>query len=221
LRAASAVELKLRIELERNGSPFLIYRDGAGAQRLVALDAQHPALGIGRQESLEISIEWDPEVSRVHAALERVGVEWTLVDYGSARNGTFVNGERLHGRRRLKDGDLIRAGSTTIAFLSPQARSPSQATVTGQDGDGPQLSDAQRRVLVALCRPLLTGRYGVPASNQEIARELIVGVETVKSHVRALFEAFGIADLPQNRKRAELARQAIERGAVSDDDIAA
>ena len=42
-----------------------------------------------------------------------------------------------------------------------------------------------------------------------------MGVETVKSHMHALFELFELGDMPQNRKRAELVRRAFERGAVS------
>ena len=45
-------------------------------------------------------------------------------------------------------------------------------------------------------------------------QELFLGVETVKSHLRIMFELFGVADLPQNRKRSELARRAIEMGVV-------
>ena len=54
-------------------------------------------------------------------------------------------------------------------------------------------------------------------SNREIAEELFLGVETVKSHLRAMFELFGLGDLPQNRKRAELARRAAETGLVRAD----
>ena len=35
------------------------------------------------------------------------------MDDGLSRNGTFVNGERLSGRRRLTDGDTLRFGGTT------------------------------------------------------------------------------------------------------------
>ena len=70
-------------------------------------------------------------------------------------------------------------------------------------------------MLVALCRPLLADQFAGPASNREIAEALYVSVETVKSHLHVLFERFGIGDVPQNRKRAELARRAIERGAVA------
>jgi DNA-binding NarL/FixJ family response regulator len=70
-------------------------------------------------------------------------------------------------------------------------------------------------VLALLCRPLLADPFAGPASNREIADALYVSVETVKSHLHVLFDRFGIGDVPQNRKRAELARRAIESGAVA------
>ena len=69
-------------------------------------------------------------------------------------------------------------------------------------------------MLHALCAPVVEDRFAAPPSNREIAAELYLGVETVKSHLHALFELFGIGDMPQNRKRAELVRLAFERGAV-------
>ena len=68
--------------------------------------------------------------------------------------------------------------------------------------DRASLSEAQRRVLVALCRPFkdATG-YVTPATNQQIADELFLSVDAVKTHLRALFAKFGIEDLPQNQKR--------------------
>jgi DNA-binding NarL/FixJ family response regulator len=41
----------------------------------------------------------------------------------------------------------------------------------------------------------------------------------VKTHIRALFAKLDVEDLPQNRKRAELARRAIEAGLVSARDL--
>ena len=40
----------------------------------------------------------------------------------------------------------------------------------------------------------------------------MVSVDTVKGHLHALFELFGVRDMPQNRKRAELVRRVFERG---------
>jgi DNA-binding CsgD family transcriptional regulator len=70
-------------------------------------------------------------------------------------------------------------------------------------------------VLVALRRPLAAARFATAPSNRELAAELCISVETVKFHLHALFELFGIADLPQHRKRAALARLALEQGAVA------
>ena len=44
-----------------------------------------------------LSLDFDPEVSRVHAELERLGDDWTVADDGLSRNGSFVNGERVVG----------------------------------------------------------------------------------------------------------------------------
>ena len=37
--ARSGGEVKARLDAERRGRPFLVLRDGAGGQRIVALDA--------------------------------------------------------------------------------------------------------------------------------------------------------------------------------------
>jgi DNA-binding NarL/FixJ family response regulator len=70
-------------------------------------------------------------------------------------------------------------------------------------------------VLEALCAPVREDRFVPPASNREIADRLVLSVETVKSHLQALFEHFGVQDLPPTRKRSELVRHAFERGAVA------
>ena len=63
-------------------------------------------------------------------------------------------------------------------------------------------------MLAALCRPLDGRGYAAPASNQQIADELVLSVETVKGTLTALFERFGLEELPQNQKRAALAVRA-------------
>ena len=218
LRAASAGELQERLDAARRDEPFVLYRDADERQHIVVLEGD-ARLCIGRQAASDVALPWDSAVSRVHAALERVGDEWTLVDDGSSRNGSFVNGDRVHGRRRLCDGDLIRVGVTTIAYVVPRQRAESSSTIAATSTGVPFLTAAQRRVLVALCRPIVEGSFGAPSSNQQIAAELVVGVETVKTHMQALFEAFGVQGLPQNRKRAELARLAVRRGAVREDEL--
>jgi DNA-binding NarL/FixJ family response regulator len=108
-----------------------------------------------------------------------------------------------------------------MAYIVARERESSSSTVAATLTGAPVLTAAQRRVLVALCRPLVEGRFGAPSSNQQIAAELVLGVETVKTHLHALFEVFGVQKLPQNQKRAELARRALQRGAVREDELLA
>ena len=212
LHHATPRELKARIEARVRAVPFLLYRDAAGEQQLLELDASR--MTIGRQAGSAVALLWDEAVSRVHAQLERLGDEWTVVDEESSRNGTWLNGARIRGRHRLRDGDVIRVGSTSLAFNAPGS-DESVRTVTSGGEPAPVVSDAQRRVLVALCRPYAAGPFAAPASNQQIAEELVLGVETIKTHMRALFEAFGVEELPQHQKRAQLAGLALRGGVVS------
>jgi pSer/pThr/pTyr-binding forkhead associated (FHA) protein len=216
--AASPAELAERLAAERHGEPFLVYRDGDGHQALVALgDASR--LTIGRRAGNDIRIAWDPTVSSSHAALERVGADWSVLDDGLSRHGTFVNGDRVTGRRRLANGDVIFVGATALAFRAPQ-RLQTSATADLPAGAGPvSLTPAQRRVLIALCRPFKDAAYASPAGNRQIAAELVVTVDAVKARLRELFDAFGVADLPQNEKRAALAVEALRRGVVQPRDL--
>jgi pSer/pThr/pTyr-binding forkhead associated (FHA) protein len=218
--AASPRDLRERIAAERRGTPFLLFRRNDDEQVIVDLDAAGERVTIGRRPSNDVALDWDSEVSRVHAALERTGEEWTLVDDGLSHNGTFVGGERVTARRRLRDGDVIAIGATTIAFCASAHSSSSMATVTSV---GPHvvelLTPAQRRVLIALCRPYKDATFSTPATNQQIADELVVSVDAVKSNLRALFSAFGVDDLPQNQKRASLALRALRTGVVSRRDL--
>ena len=218
LHSATPRELKARIEAERDGTPFLVYRCADGSQAIVALGELGDRLTIGRREGNDIVVSWDGEVSRVHAALERVGPDWLIADDGLSHNGTYVNGDRVTGRRRLRDGDVIAVGATTLAFVAPEE--PSQPTATTpRPHVGSALTPAQRRVLVALCRPYANGPYATPSSNREIADELVVGTDAVKGTLRELFALFCVDDLPQNRKRAALAEAALRSGAVGRHDL--
>lgn len=182
-------------------------------------DGWQPTI-VGRGMSCDVCLGWDEKVSRVHAQLERLGDDWTVGDDGLSRNGTFVNGERLVGRHRLSDGDVMRCGKTSIAYRAPAPATAS--TVIGTSLVAPALSDAQRRVLVALCRPYRGGGgYATPATNRQIADELVLSVEAVKTHLRSLFQRFGVEDLPQNVKRTRLAELALQTGAINARDFEA
>ena len=216
--SATPAELRERIEAERRGRPFLVFRDGDGAQRLLDL-AVLERVSIGRGSGNELSLPWDTEVSRLHAELERIAGEWTVSDDGLSRNGTYVNGARISGRTRLRDGDVLRVGQTVIAYRRPEAEDSMPTQVAGNRLVLADLPPTQRQVLVALARPYKHDEFAVPATNQEIADELHLSVDAVKSHLRTLFQRFGIEHLPQNQKRSRLVAEALQAGVVSTRDL--
>jgi hypothetical protein len=216
--ASTPAELKERLEAERRGTPFLLFRDDAGRQRIVELDEGGP-LTVGRRPENDIALPWDHEVSRVHAQLERVGRDWSLVDDGISRNGSYVNGERLDRRCRLRDGDRLCFGETPMLFRAPGDAEASSTAAVSTSAAAIPLTDVERRVLVALCRPLAASAYAAPATNREIADEVHLSVDAVKAHLRVVFERAGLADLPQNQKRARLAAIALVNGLVRQRDF--
>jgi pSer/pThr/pTyr-binding forkhead associated (FHA) protein len=220
VHASSAVELKQRLEAERNGLAFLVLRDADGHQHLHPLGATDRRVTIGRHGAADVGLPWDASVSAIHAELEPIGNGWGIVDGGLSRNGTFVNGKRLQDRYRLSDGDTLRFGKTLAVYRFPQVTTDESTALASTPVEAGNISPAQRRVLVALCRPLKQADgYVSPASNRQIADELFLGIDGVKTQMKALFATFSVEDLPQNQKRARLAQLAFESGVVSERDL--
>jgi hypothetical protein len=220
IHASTPTELRERIEAERRGAPFLVYRDVDGRQQLFDLvDAKR--LSLGRKPDNDIVLDWDRGVSRVHAELELVGGEWTVIDDGLSQNGTYVNEERVTGRRRIHDGDMLRLGDTRIVFSAPFERHTGQTSALASTApEIASLTATQKAVLVALCRPFRhAGSFATPATNKEIAAELHFELDTVKGHLRVLFQKFGIGDVAQNQKRAQLVWRAFQTGVVTPRDL--
>jgi hypothetical protein len=215
LHRSTPAELKARLEAERRGVPFLLLYDGAGRQVLHELAPDGAPVTIGRGEGCGVELGWDREVSRLHAQLEPVGPHWVLVDDGLSRNGSFVNGERVVGRRRLRDGDRLCFGETPVIYRDGGAAGASSTIGVTTGPATVPLSPTQRRILVALCRPLRDSAFATPPTNREIADEVALSVDAVKAHLRVLFERFGLEALPQNQKRARLAALALLQGIVT------
>jgi hypothetical protein len=218
--AASAAELKAQIEAEREGLPFLIYRDGDGKHSLHVLADAHDRVSLGRRTSADVPLAWDDEVSRLHAELVRSGDDWTLTDDGLSLNGSFVNGKPVRGRCRLRDGDAVRVGATVLVFRNPRDGESSATLPSAELRKVVSLTPSQRRVLVALCRPFKeSAMFATPPTNDQIAGELFLSVDAVKKHLRALFEKFGVEHLPQNEKRARLVERAFAGGFISEREL--
>ena len=116
--ASTPSELQERLAAERSDAPFVELRDGDGIQHLIPLSGER--LTVGRSPAPAGSpLPWDAQVSRSHASLECIDGVWTLLDDGRSTNGTFVNEERVQGRRTLRHLDVIRVGATRLRFHDP------------------------------------------------------------------------------------------------------
>ena len=212
-------ELAARKAAAELGERFLVYRDGEGRQVLHTLDGNHPVVSIGRRDEADIAIPWDPELSRLHAQLELHAGEWTISDDGLSQNGTWVNGLRLAGRRRLNDGDLVRVGRTLIAYCDPVPIGTGPTLVPGELSATPRFSEQQQRVLRALCRPLFVDGEGInPASDEEVAEATGIPLDAVAAELDHLGRALGLEGMPVSDQRAEIALLAMRSGLVSADE---
>jgi pSer/pThr/pTyr-binding forkhead associated (FHA) protein len=70
---------------------------------------------VGRSDDNVVVLDGDDYASGRHARVES-GLDGTwVIDLGST-NGTYVNGERIEGRTRLHEGDLLQVGDTELRF---------------------------------------------------------------------------------------------------------
>ena len=211
-------ELKDVIAAERTGHPFLVWRTDEGEQRLLLLDQERWRVTVGRDSAADLPLAWDAEVSRTHAVLEQVGRGWTVVDDGLSRNGSFVNGERLIGRRRLRDKDRMVFGATVVTYRETSGTITQTASAIDAPATIP-LSPMQRKVLIALCRPVHESAAAIPATNRQIAEDVYLTVDAVKAHLRVLFERYGLSQLPQNEKRTRLVASVLDAGVLAPRDF--
>ncbi|MGQ0624460.1 MAG: FHA domain-containing protein [Sporichthyaceae bacterium] len=172
-------------------------------------------VSLGRAAANDLQIE-DPAVSRVHAMVEPRAGGWSVRDLGS-RNGTFVNGERIHSERVLRDRDEIRIGGSRLAFRPDPALTDYSDTIAAEPP--PELTRRERDVLMALFQTAATsGMFLEPASTRQVAGMLFVTEAAVKQHLLKLYEKFEIA-AGGDRRRVQLANEALRRGAVSFSDV--
>ena len=87
--------------------------EGTGAGRMVALAG---GVTIGRGQDADLVLA-DELVSRRHARVAPRGSGAVVEDLGS-RNGTFLNGDGIHGLTRLEPGDQLQLGVTLVELRS-------------------------------------------------------------------------------------------------------
>ena len=77
----------------------------------IALDSE--PVTIGRADRNDVVLGGDEFASSLHARVESRGDGVWVQDLEST-NGTFVNGERVLGARRISPGDVLRVGETDL-----------------------------------------------------------------------------------------------------------
>ncbi len=79
---------------------------------------------IGRRETCDIILNYDSQVSRLHARVTYdIAAETFYLEDSGSRNGTFVNGERITERVQLRPGTMFRIGRTWLR-LDPWHAAP-------------------------------------------------------------------------------------------------
>ena len=98
-----------------------------GKQKGKEIPVATPKFLIGRGEGCQLRPQ-NNLVSRKHCMILTEGCSPAIEDLGST-NGTFVNDERIHGRRELKDGDTIKVGVLDVAVKligAAESKTPSK-----------------------------------------------------------------------------------------------
>jgi DNA-binding CsgD family transcriptional regulator len=120
----------------------------------------------------------------------------------------------------LRGDDLREGGPLTDAQIAGELSLPQEAVKAHLVGlydklHLPRLTEAERRVVIVLCRPLRAEDGPTPATNRQVANAVFLAEDTVKAHLRTLYEKFGLGEFPQNEKRARLAERILQSGLLS------
>ena len=97
----------------------LVRTGGLRGQRL---PIRTPVVNIGRADYNDL-VFGEESVSASHAKLQRREEVWVLTDLDST-NGTFVDGEQVHGEVPLMPGSTVRFGDLTVLFDPTDLRGP-------------------------------------------------------------------------------------------------
>ncbi len=114
-------------------TPKLVVTSGKSAGRTIAVKREK--LLVGRADECDVR-PLSEEVSRRHCAFH-VEADSLVVEDLRSRNGTFVNGSRIEGRRPLVDGDIVRIGNLELKVACRAAAEPpsQRAAVPSENED--------------------------------------------------------------------------------------
>ncbi len=118
----------------RSPPPRLILKGLAGDLTEYPLSDVNNVLGRSTSASVRLA---DREVSRKHSQIDHEDEDYILRDLGSS-NGTFLNGKRIFGPSKLKDGDEVVIGTSKMEFrvAAGGGKAKNAEIVHSKDGDG-------------------------------------------------------------------------------------
>ncbi len=96
------------------GIPSFVQYNGAATGKRYLLEK--PEILLGRAVSSDIMLN-DNSVSRTHAHIFNNETGVFIEDKGSA-NGTYINEQKITGKQKLADQDMIRLGTVLLKFFS-------------------------------------------------------------------------------------------------------
>ena len=94
---------------------------GEGSRERFPLTKDRVTIGRSRDSDIFLPDQW---LSRHHAEILKKDLNFFLHDMGS-KNGTLLNGESVHGDRRLRHGDVITLGEHVLTFSVEDAEEDS------------------------------------------------------------------------------------------------
>ncbi len=100
-------------------------RDGEVIHFPLDAEEYEKEITFGRRENCDISLNYDSQVSRLHARILFDGESFWLEDLGS-RNGTFVGEQTVEERVEITPGTLFKLGRTWMQ-LDPLPPDETQA----------------------------------------------------------------------------------------------
>jgi pSer/pThr/pTyr-binding forkhead associated (FHA) protein len=129
---------------------------GARAGARERFEQQTITIGRHPASDLRFDAERDLDVSARHAELRETDGVCTLADLGST-NGTFVNGERIDGERRVRAGDVVSLGATGPRIevqlgVAEPGEAPASATPRPRRNTAERIADAVHAETASLKR---------------------------------------------------------------------
>ncbi len=148
-------------------------------------------LDVGRMVECWLTLD-DDLASRYHARFH-VGADRLEIEDLESRNGTFVNGERIRGRRALNDRDQVRVGREIMAVIGPGgaevARADGDLRQTigpGEETQFPSLIGQLVEKSLSMGKTKDAERYALALTNQLMSAKVDGDHPTARSCVRCL-----------------------------------